>query len=237
MDSDSLEKIKEQPGDFTVRLRNETLQLLDMFSHEYNAENLASMLHAAWITLETPNSNPDFVPQAAHSIREFIEKAHDQIVEIPVKIEGNGLKGAIILLNDKWYSATQNTKSINITDWSGTIDSPFQKMLKSLGNFFATFSAEHRPRGAQHKAVLATLDGSGQPIPEAIAKERLKLWSELDDLFKDVAHHGKTLTKEELKAKIIVLEDFILDIKYPERSAPIDILNELDNLIAEGGMS
>ncbi len=86
----------------------------------------------------------------------------------------------------------------------------------------------------EHKAVLETLDGSGQPIPEAITKERLNFWGDQDDFFKSVAHHEKTTTTAELRIKIIALEDFILDIKYPERNVPIDTLNMLDSIIAEG---
>jgi hypothetical protein len=223
--------IDDQITQNTVSLDSRTLRLLELLSEK--SEDLANMLRGAWINLDS-SGNPDMLAQVAHSMRELMEKAHDYMVEAPVKIEGNGLKSAVISLTEKWSTATQNTKSISTSDWSGTVDNPFQKMLKVLGEFFATFSAEHRPRSAQHKAVLATLDGSGQPIPEAIMKERLKLWSELDDYFKDVAHHQETTTNVKLKAKIIILEDFILDIKYPERGVPIDTLNVLDSIIAEG---
>lgn len=208
-----------------------TLRLLELLSE--SSDDLADMLRGAWIALDS-SGNPDMLAQVAHSMRELMEKAHDYMVEVPVKIEGNGLKSAVISLTGKWSTAVQNTKSISTSDWSGTIDNPFQKVLRALGEFFVTFSAEHKPRGSQHKAVLTTLDGSGQPIPEAIMKERLKLWGGLDDFFKSVAHHQKTTTSMELKAKIVALEDFILDIKYPERSVPIDTLNMLDGIIAEG---
>lgn len=234
MSLDSPNQVKSPSNEFITDLRNETRQLLDIFLNEYDAKNLSDMLHGAWITLGAPNNNPDYLPQVAHSIRELVEKAHDYVVEVPVRIEGNGLKSVIISLAEKWSTATQNTKSINITEWSGTVDGPFQKILKTMSEFFATFSAEHKPRSAQHKATLATLDGSGQPVPEAIMKERLKVWGELDDFFKAVAHHKKTTTKKVLESKIIALEDFILDVKYPERSVPIDTLDILDSIIAEG---
>lgn len=228
---DELENIDEQFAQSAVSYDSRTLRLLELLSE--NSEDLANMLRGAWITLES-SGNPDVLAQVAHSMRELMEKAHDHMVEVPVKMEGNGLKSAVISLTEKWTTAIQGTKSISTSDWSGTVDSPFQKVLKSLGEFFTTFSAEHRPRSAQHKAVLSTLDGSGQPVPEAITKERLKLWSELDDFFKGVAHHQKITTIAELKAKIVNLEDFILDIKYPERSVPIDTLDMLDAIIAEG---
>lgn len=217
-----------------ITLNNETQELIRMLNDEYNAQSLSDMLHGAWVTIKLPGDNPDKLPQAAHSIREFMEKSHDYLVEVPVKRDGNGLKSAVISLNDKWTTATNNTKSINISDWSGTVDSQFQKILKALGEFFATFSAEHRPRRAQHQAVLKSLDGSGQPLPKAIMEQRLKLWSGLDDFFKDVAHHQKTTTIDALANKVSELENLILNAKYPERSVPIEVLAALDSAIAEG---
>lgn len=230
MDSEGNE-LSEQVTQSAISYDSRTLRLLEVFSE--SSEDLANMLRGAWTTLGA-SGNPDVLAQVAHSMRELMEKAHDYMVEVPVKIEGNGLKSAVISLTEKWTTAVQSTKSISTSDWSGAIDSPFQKMLKTLGEFFSTFSAEHKPRSAQHKAVLTTLDGSGQPIPEAITKERLKLWGGLDDFFKSVAHHQKATTIVELRAKIVTLEDFILDVKYPERSVPIDTLDVLDSIIAEG---
>lgn len=230
MDNEATD-IEEQVSKGTISLESRTLRLVGVLSE--NSEELSNMLRGAWITLDS-SGNPDMLPQVAHSMRELMEKAHDYMVEVPVKQEGNGLKSVVISLTEKWSKATEKTKTINTTDWSGSVDSHFQKILKALGEFFSTFSAEHRPRGAQHKAVLETLDGSGQPVPEAITRERLRLWGELDDYFKSVAHHQKATTKELLREKIVILEDFILDIKYPERAVPIDALNELDSIIAEG---
>lgn len=233
MDSETLRQVDDQAGGFNVRLRNETLQLIELFSNEYSAKALADMLYGSWIALKTPNNNPEYIPQVAHSVREFIEKS-EKITGTPVEIEGKGLKVAVIELNDKWSKAKRNTKLVDTSVWSGTVDAPMQKILKALSDFFATFSATHRPRSAQHRAVLAKLDGSGQPIPETIAKERLAQWSELDTFFKDVAHHKFEVTEDVLQAKMELLEDLILDIRYPERTIPIEILRNLDSIIAEG---
>lgn len=230
MDAEGNETV-EQARQGAISYASRTQRLLDLLSEK--SESHADMLKGAWATLES-SGNPDMIAQAAHSMRELIEKAHDYMVEAPVKIEGDGLKSAVITLAEKWSTGTQKTKSISTSDWSGTVDNPFQKLLKALGDFFATFSAEHRPRKEQHKAVLRTLDGSGQPIPEAIIKARLKVWGEFDDFFKDVAHHRIEVTLSELRTKIENFEDFILDMRYPERALPIDTLDALDSIISEG---
>lgn len=234
MNSDNDSPLDSSPNEYTTKLRDETLKLMNIFSDEYGAKNLADMLHGAWIAIDSPNNNPDCLSQVANSMRELIEKAHKYIVGAPASRNRNGLKNTVISLTDKWTVAMQNTTTVNTNDWSGTIDKPFQKVLKMLGNFFITFSAEYRPRRLEYKAVIAKLEGSGQTVPEAILNERLKLWIKLDDYFKDVAHHQIATTRNELSANIIALEGFILELKYPERLLPIELITELDSIIAEG---
>ena len=217
-----------------IPLGNETQKLIYLLSEEYSASPLSVMLRGAWVCLEQPDNNPDRLAQAAHSIREFMEKAHELLVEVPVKQEGGGLKNTVIALGSKWEVAVKGTNSVNTTEWTGEIDKPLQKALKSVSDFFTAFSAEHRPRSAQYRAVIETLERSGQPLPSAIAEQRLKTWKELDDYFKKVAHHQIDPTKEEIKDRIEALEKLILDLRYPERSIPIDVLSELDSAISEG---
>lgn len=217
-----------------ITLENETQKLINLLSEEYSASPLSVMLHGAWVCLRLPDDNPDRLAQVAHSIREFMEKAHELLVEVPVKQEGGGLKNAVIDLGGKWEAAVKDTKSVNTTEWTGELDKPLQKALKSMSDFFATFSAEHRPRSAQYRAVIETLERSGQPLPSAIAEQRLKTWKELDDYFKGVAHHQIVTTKDEIEDRIKALEKLILDLRYPERSIPIDVLSELDSAISEG---
>src|SRR5438445_9399810 len=102
--------IDEQVTQNAVSLDSRTLRLLELLSEK--SGDLADMLKGAWITLDS-SGNPDMLAQVAHSMRELMEKAHDYMVEIPVKTEGNGLKSAVISLTEKWSAATQSTKSIS----------------------------------------------------------------------------------------------------------------------------
>lgn len=234
MNPDDVIQVDSQADALYRSLSSDTQQLMSMLKNEHKAQNLADMLHGAWATLKTGSDSPDFLPQVAHSIREFIEKLHDRIVEVPVKRDGNGLNDAVITLSGKWSVATQKTQSIDTSDWSGAVDNHFQKVLKALSDFFTTFTKGYRPRKGQYSAVIRTLDGSGQTMPVKIVKERLSKWSDLDDYFKDVAHHQLPTTKKELMTKITILEDLILSWKYPERGVPINTLDLLDSFIAEG---
>lgn len=215
--------------------RNETQQIIDIFTNEYSAKYIADMLYGAWVIIESPNNNPEYKAQAAHSVREFIEKAHDGIFGAPSKV-GNGLKSEVINLSTKWSKATTDTSGVDVANWSGTIDGPFKKILENLAKFFSVFDASHKPRKQQFKAVLNKLDGTGQPVPVIIEKERLKIWNELDDFFIGVAHHTIETKEKVLRDKIITLETLILDIRYPERGV-LEILNTLETYILEGESS
>ena len=59
-----------------------TNELLGIFRKE--APKLANMLEGAWAVLNS-SDNPDMLPQAAHSIRELIEKAPYEIPAVPIQ--------------------------------------------------------------------------------------------------------------------------------------------------------
>jgi hypothetical protein len=219
---------------------DDAIRLIDIFTNEYNAKDVADILHGAWFALELsklglPNSNPDYLAQIAHSMREFIEKAPKILNTTPVEVKGGGLKSAVIGLSGKWSKATANTATVDTVEWSGQIDGPFKKVLKAFSDFFGVFDASHVPRGHLNRAVLTHLNGSIQPLREDMLKELLKRYKELDDYFKGVAHHNITpATDDEVRNKIIELQKIMLDLKSPDRSMSIETLDSIDAYIIEG---
>lgn len=220
----------------SIELGNDdTQRLILIFSDEYNAKEVATMLSGAWFALESPNGNLDYLAQAAHSVREFIEKAPKILENTPVEVKGGGLKSAVIGLSGKWSQATTSTKSVNTTEWSGEIDNPFRRALKALSDFFSTFDASRIPRSHLNRAVLTHLNGATQPIPEEAMKELLKRYQGLDDYFKGVAHHNIVpQDDDEVRNKIIELQKIMLDLKSPDRSMSAETLDTLDAYISEG---
>ena len=65
-----------------TRFEPGTNELLGIFRKE--APKLANMLEGAWAVLNS-SDNPDMLPQAAHSIRELIEKAPYEIPAVPIQ--------------------------------------------------------------------------------------------------------------------------------------------------------
>lgn len=63
-------------------LNPNTLKLLEQLGNEH--KYLSDMLRGAWAVLESSN-NPDMLPQAAHSVRELIEKAPYYIDAVPIQ--------------------------------------------------------------------------------------------------------------------------------------------------------
>ena len=65
-----------------VSLSSRTLELIGRLGGE--SQHLANMLKGAWVTLDS-SDNPDMLAQAAHSIRELIEKAPYYIERVPIQ--------------------------------------------------------------------------------------------------------------------------------------------------------
>lgn len=217
------EQVIQTPVGFDSR----TLRLLELLSAK--SKELASMLRGAWIVLSTTD-NPDVLPQAAHSIRELMEKAPIKLPEVPVQQGSNTLKSDVMALGTKWAVVAQARQS-EVT-WSGEIDEPLRNILNDFGVFFSEFSSKYQPRNEQNSALIQALDGSGVQIPAQLLRTKLKQWNGLRDYFLSVAHHGKpNATREEVTEAIASLEEFLLNLISPE---PIPELDELDKLIAEG---
>ena len=65
-----------------VSFSSSTLELISALSGE--SQHLAYMLQGAWVALDS-SDNPDMLAQAAHSIRELIEKAPYYIERVPIQ--------------------------------------------------------------------------------------------------------------------------------------------------------
>lgn len=148
-------------------------------------QDLAYMLKGAWGALES-KYNPDMLPQAAHSMRELIEKAYYVIGEVSDKPqdpsileEGDGRRIQISLLVE-YFIGNDGQTSQQIID-------------------------------AQTDAIF-----------------------ELRQYFLDIAHHSskrKSTTVEEMIEKITDMEEVILNLLSPQ---PIEDLDKLDALMAQG---
>lgn len=148
-------------------------------------QDLAQMLIGAWGVLES-KYNPDMLPQAAHSMRELIEKAYYVIGEVSNK--------------------SQDPSTLEEGDGRRIQISLFVEYF--IGN-------------------------DGQTSQQIIDAQTDTIF-ELRKYFLDISHHSskrESTSVEEMKAKIADMEEVIFNLLSPQ---PIEDLDRLDALMAQG---
>lgn len=191
---------------------------------------LSQMLQGAWFAILGPR-HVDSFSQAANSARELMEKAPQFIPDVPIQQGSKSLKEDVKALHEAWKLIKTGGWS-DEHPWQGKgIDDALDGWLIKADAFFEEFATSHQTRREQMTITIQALDKSGQALPENLMAARVKQWDNLREYFLAICHHGKEGELEEFKAKLAELEAFLLMLIHPE---PIPLLDELDDLIAEG---
>lgn len=152
--------------------------------------------------------NPDRLAQAAHSIRELLEKS-PKYFDVPAVKGGSSLKAEAKNLAVTWDNTVKNSKCHDDGTWSGEVDGSLRKFLVKARGFFAWLNDERPPRVEQACGFLRATDRSPYQLPDRIEQLRLQEWDEYRDFFVGVAHHHD-VGAEEFERWISALEDFLL---------------------------
>jgi hypothetical protein len=193
-----------------------------------------SPIYLGAITVLESEGNADKMAQAAHSIRELMEKI-PAIVDVETKALTESLKSKVHILEDYWQNFLKNLSicsekpsSHQIQEWI------IAKFHKRLAEFFEWFKTHHPTRKAEIDETLYKLEGSEQSLPPVLRKLNVDYWDEMRNYFQAVAHHGRDTTVEEFKRFLAALEKFLLDRLSPRTFADFD---EIDKIIKEDGSS
>ncbi len=106
--SADLEDIDEQSTKNAISYDPRSLKLMALFSEK--SQELADMLAGAWATLEL-SDNPDRLSQAAHSMRELVEKAPFRIPEVPVETDDPGTRKVQIIALIQAYNGSNGQQT------------------------------------------------------------------------------------------------------------------------------
>jgi hypothetical protein len=170
--------------------------------------------------------NPDRLPQAAHSIRELIEKL-PSAVGIGYQETGGSLKVRVQGLREGWTLARARSSSVDPRGWNGPIDSHLHRYLRSSDRFFAWFEKQHPTRAVETAKLLQAFgrDGAGLPA-EQLEQVQVKSWASLRNYFQSTAHHKHT-TAEEFTERLAEFERFILSLLTPRTFESFDALDDI----------
>lgn len=153
-----------------------TLRLHTLLSGK--SQILADMLMGAWVTLGS-SSNPDMLPQVAHSMRELIEKAPFKIPEVPIdKDDPNTRKIQVVALIRTLNGSEQLPAHILTTHLD---------IIWTLRDYFVAISHHNRPEvtvDEVRKAIISFEECmlnliSPEPIPELDELDALMAEGEL----------------------------------------------------------
>jgi hypothetical protein len=190
----------------------------------------------ARMTLSNTN-NPERLQQAAHSLRELMDKLHP-IVGLPAKAEGSDLDKSeggdlgsrFYAMTVKWEKAKRGSKCYAEGVWSGEIDDAARRGLAAVDEAIE-WQRKNRPRRKEtYREKIRALDVSRRPLPSWIEDTHVMLWDKLRDYFVKVCHHGRETDEDEFSAKLHELERFVLERLKPRTYAE---QATLDQLIAE----
>lgn len=166
------------------------------------------------------DSNPDRLPQSAHSMRELMEKIEQERLP-PVEAQLGQIRDQF--LSGRARSRCHSDES----GWAGEIDPHLSRLLDRLDAFFDWF-AEVRPRRRElFESMLGRLDRSGLALPAPLVGRTWKQWKEIRGFFVGVSHHGKDTDLNTLRNKIADLEVFLRDRLLPRTSADLDAIDAI----------
>ncbi len=181
------------------------------------------------------DSNPEWLAQSAHSMRELMEKIEGRFARVT---DGNGgggppvdLTHRVIAVKDLfWKRRKKTTCHSDESGWNGEIDPHLRKILIRLDAFFQWFAKVRPLRRELFERMLIGLDPSGLAFSTPLVSSSWKQWKEIRGFFVGVSHHSKDTDLETLRARIDDLEVFLSDRLLPSTSRDLD---SIDSLIEE----
>jgi len=193
-------------------------------------QRLGEMYLGALAVLQQPFNGERF-SQAAHTLRELINR-------LPASL---GLGGDALAerLGDRlqrpeqaWENAVRRSDCYSDGGWSGQIDQPLSRALKSIHEFFV-WKKQHRPRRREELTeTVRRLDASGRRLPPRLEVLVVAQWDDTRDYFIGVCHYRLEVQAGEYFAYLDAFERFVLDRLRPRTFADFDavdaILEEAD---------
>lgn len=190
---------------------------------------LANMYLGALKVL-TDTSNPDRLAQAAHSLRELMDKL-PHYLNLPVKALNERLGEKVRDLENVWQQMIRKSRCHTDSNWHGEIDEPLRRFLKKCQQFMEWYGQHHPRRTEETKRVLRALDRKPLNLPTPLENLRVKEWHTIRDYFVKVLHHSRQPDIDEFLQRLEALEHFLLDMLRPRT---FDDFAEIDLVIMEG---
>jgi len=174
--------------------------------------------------------NPDRIAQAAHSLRELLEKL-PRILDMPIQVKPPSMIDKIRPLEQTWSKAKTESSCLKTNPHSGEIDRPLRKFLDETDSFFTWLGSDRPTRRQQAAKVVRGLDPLKKVLPETIESLHVEEWDRYRSHFELVSHHQIVEEYEEFIKWVDGVERYLLDRLVPRT---FDDFTTLDKIIGEG---
>lgn len=172
--------------------------------------------------------NPDRFSQAAHSLRELLDRMGDGLGG-PIA-GGPDLHKEVCDLRGKWPADGIPTVFGDRTDFPA-FDKALRDFLGAAKAFFARFDARPPHRREQAGRLFAATDPRQRRSSPPIEKIHVDRWLDVRGILLAITHHGKCPTQSEFQALLDSFDSLLLERLRPKVFEQQD---ELDQIIAEG---
>lgn len=166
---------------------------------------LAEMYRGA-LSVLNQEYNPDRLAQAAHSLRELMEKL-PRAVDVPAA-QGDGLTVRVRRVHRRWrlYTKISSDGPKRVKVLTG-----FQTEMEKFAVWFEERDKTRRQIAGQ---LIDRLDQRKTSLPAQIKDVHVDEWDLCHKYFEDTSHHSKT-TIDEFDGWLVTLETFLLDRLRP----------------------
>jgi hypothetical protein len=190
---------------------------------------LASMYVGALFVLRN-TSNQDRIAQAAHSLRELLEKL-PRILDMPIQAKPPSMMDKIRPLEKTWSKAKTESSGLKTNPRSDKIDTPLRKFLDEAERFFGWLASDRPTRKEQAAIVVRGLDPLKKALPQTIEILHVEEWDRYRNHFELVSHHQAVEELDEFMKWVDGVEGYLIDRLIPRT---FDDFTALDKIIGEG---
>jgi hypothetical protein len=172
--------------------------------------------------------NPERLIQAAHSIRELLEKA---------PVLAGGLTAPNQRMNDKLASLRAKFQKLaphlqEDGTWAPNSEKKVAVVLAELRSVVQWMDANFKQRREEARVLLRALTGPGILLPSDIEDAEIEEFMELKQYFTELSHHRFSVTDEDFLQKLTKAETILLRKLRPEPAADFAAI---DALLKEAG--
>jgi hypothetical protein len=192
-------------------------------------DRLAQMYLGALHVLEQ-KANPESLVQAAHSIRELMEKT-PRYLDLPVDQNLPSLKQRVQTVAIIWKDNVERCLCFDDGNWNGSVDNYLRKILRAMREFLDGFEKDYPKRKQEVGNLLREIDLLKTALPEQIHSLRVEEWQTCHKYFQGIAHHKGNVDEKEFCGWQQNLERFLLD-RFSPRT--FEAQATIDDIIREG---